>query len=138
MDQGSAAKVPAFVSVCVVVVCDELLDESYLVHGGLECDLPCVARCLLPAVLLVLVLPCACRVCRGPFNLAAWRHRPLRSVDTLGVEQIWALKHEGGNRVRGALGRRPTRSHVEPRFRAGRRSAQMVHEGPGRCRLFDL
>ncbi|KAI8473796.1 MAG: hypothetical protein J3K34DRAFT_518721 [Monoraphidium minutum] len=41
---------------------------------------------------------------RGPFNAAAWRHRPQRSVDTLSVEQIWALKHEGGNRaLRGKL-----------------------------------
>ncbi|GBF94644.1 hypothetical protein Rsub_07380 [Raphidocelis subcapitata] len=41
---------------------------------------------------------------RGPFNAAARRHRPPRSVDTLGVEQIWALKHEGGDRaLRGKL-----------------------------------
>ena len=43
---------------------------------------------------------CAVLACRGPFNSAAARYAPPRSVDTLGVEQIYAIKHEGGNRVR--------------------------------------
>lgn len=38
---------------------------------------------------------------RGPFNAAAARRAAPRSVDTLTLEQILALKTEGGNRVRG-------------------------------------